>query len=59
MLTRRVIDPLMGLQDLVNMRWVYEGLRRECVKVRVNEWPELRSNLWSDLNAWLELTTEY
>ena len=50
---------MMGLQDLVNMRREYEGLRRECVKVRMNEWPELRRNLWSDLDAWLELTTEW
>ncbi|KAI9450148.1 hypothetical protein BJY52DRAFT_201777 [Lactarius psammicola] len=55
---QRMLDPLMGLQDLVDMPWRDEGFCKKCVAARANEWTELRKKLWSDLDVWLELTTE-
>ena len=55
---QKMIDPLMGLQDLVDMPWRDEGFCRKCVAARANEWVELRRKLWDDLDVWLELTTE-
>jgi hypothetical protein len=55
---QRMIDPLMGLQDLVDMPWRDEGFCKKCVAARVNEWAELKRKLWNGLDVWLELTTE-
>lgn len=52
---QRTIDPLMGLQDLVDMPWKDEGFCRKCVAARANEWADLRTNLWDNLDVWLEL----
>ncbi|KAH9034419.1 hypothetical protein EDB84DRAFT_1676185 [Lactarius hengduanensis] len=55
---QRMIDPLMGLQDLVDMPWKDEGFCRKCVAARANEWADLRTKLWDNLDVWLELATE-
>ena len=55
---QRTIDPLMGLQDLVDIPWRDEGFCRKCVAARVNEWADLKRKLWDSLDVWLELTTE-
>ena len=55
---QRMVDPLMGLQDLVDMPWRDEGFCRKCVAARVNEWAELKRKLWDDLDVWLELAIE-
>jgi hypothetical protein len=53
-----MIDPLMGLQELIDIPWEDEGFCRKCVEVKVIEWTDLRSKLWADLDVWMELTTE-
>ena len=55
---KRLIDPLMGLQDLVEIPWGGEGYCKKCVRMKVNEWAELRRELWDYLDVLLELTTE-
>ncbi|KAH9068296.1 hypothetical protein EDB83DRAFT_496688 [Lactarius deliciosus] len=55
---QRMIDPLMGLQDLVDMPWKDEGFCRKCVAARANEWADLRTKLWDNLDVWLELASE-
>lgn len=55
---QKMIDPLMGLQDLIDMPWKDEGFCRKCVAARANEWAELRRKLWDGLDVWLELITE-
>ncbi|KAI9440079.1 hypothetical protein H4582DRAFT_1812363, partial [Lactarius indigo] len=42
---QRMIDPLMGLQDLVDIPWKDEGFCRKCVAARANEWADLRRKL--------------
>ena len=58
MFVKRMIDPLMGLQDLIEMPWGGEGFCEKCVRVKLNEWAELRRKLWADLDVLLELTAE-
>jgi len=53
---QRMVDPLMGLQDLMEIPWRDEGFCRKCVAARTNMWDELRRKLWDDLDVWLELT---
>jgi hypothetical protein len=53
---QRMVDPLMGLQDLVEISWKDEGFCKKCVLARRNVWDELRRKLWDDLDVWLELT---
>jgi hypothetical protein len=53
-----MIDPLMGLQELIDIPWEDEGLCINCVEVKVRGWTELRRKLWADLDAWMELNTE-
>jgi hypothetical protein len=53
-----MIDPLMGLQELIDIPWEDEGFCRKCVEVKVIEWTDLRSKLWADLDVWMELATE-
>jgi hypothetical protein len=53
-----MIDPLMGLQKLIDIPWEDRGVCRKCVEVKVKEWTELRRKLWADLDVWMELTTE-
>lgn len=56
---QRMVDPLMGLQDLAEILWKdEEGFCRKCVTARTNAWDELRRKLWDDLGVWLELTAE-
>ena len=55
---QRMIDPLMGLQDLVEIAWRDEGFCRKCAAARTNAWEELRRKLWDDLEVWLELTDD-
>lgn len=46
-----MIDPLMGLQDLIEIPWEDEGFRMKCMEVKVKEWTDLRRKLWSDLDV--------
>ena len=55
---QRMVDPLMGLQDLVGIAWKDEGFCKKCVAARRNAWGELRRRLWDDLDVWLELNVE-
>ena len=55
---QRMVDPLMGLQDLVEISWKDEGFCKKCVSARRNGWEELRRQLWDGLDAWLELNVE-
>jgi hypothetical protein len=55
---QRMVDPLMGLQDLAEIAWKDEGFCRKCIAARTNAWDELRRKLWDDLDVWLELTAE-
>lgn len=55
---QRMVDPLMGVQDLVEIPWKDEGFCRRCVAARTNAWDELRRKLWDDLDVWLELAAE-
>ena len=55
---QRMVDPLMGLQDLAEIAWREEGFCKKCVAARTNAWDELRRKLWDDLDVWLELTAE-
>jgi hypothetical protein len=55
---QRMIDPLMGLQDLMEIPWKEEGFCKKCMAARRNAWDELRRKLWNDLDVWLELTAE-
>jgi hypothetical protein len=52
---QRMNDPLMGLQDLMEIPWREEGFCKECVAARMTVWDETRKNLWSDLDVWLKL----
>jgi len=54
----RMVDPLMGLQGLVEISWKDEGFCKKCVSARRNAWEELRRKLWEDLDVWLELNVE-
>ena len=53
-----MIDPLMDLQDLIEIPWEDEGFCIKCVEVKVKEWTDLRRKLWSDLDVWMELNAE-
>jgi hypothetical protein len=53
-----MVDPLMGLQDLVEIAWKEEGFCKRCVAARTNEWDGLRRKLWDDLDVWLELSAD-
>lgn len=56
---QRMIDPLMGLQDLMEIAWSKgEGFCKRCAAARTNGWDELRRKLWDDLDVWLELTAD-
>jgi len=55
---QRMVDPLMGLQDLMGISWKDEGFCRKCVSARKNAWYQLRTKLWDDLDMWLELNVE-
>ena len=55
---QRMVDPLMGLQDLVEISWKDEGFCKKCVSARRNAWEELRRQLWDGLDGWLELNVE-
>ena len=55
---QRMVDPLIGLQDLVGIAWKDEGFCKKCVAARRNAWGELRRRLWDDLDVWLELNVE-
>jgi len=55
---QRMVDPLMGLQDLMGIPWKDEGFCKKCVTARRNAWDGLRRKLWNDLDVWLELTAE-
>ncbi|KAI9510739.1 hypothetical protein F5148DRAFT_1147349 [Russula earlei] len=39
---QRMIDPLMGLQDLMEIPWKDEGFCKKCVSARKKAWDELR-----------------
>jgi hypothetical protein len=53
---QRMNDPLMGLQDLMDIPWREEGFCDKCVAARTNAWDESRRKLWDDLDEWLPLT---
>jgi hypothetical protein len=55
---QRMVDPLMGLQDLMAISWKDEGFCRKCVSARKNAWYQVRMKLWDDLDMWLELNVE-
>ena len=55
---QRMVDPLMGLRDLVGTSWKDEGFCKKYVSARENAWEELRRKLWEDLDGWLELNVE-
>ena len=46
-----MIDPLMDLQDLIDIPWDDEVFCVKCVEVKVKEWTDLRRKLWSDLDV--------
>jgi hypothetical protein len=52
---QRMNDPLMGLQDLMEIPWMEKGFCNECVAAATKMWDGLRRNLWNDLEVWLEL----
>ncbi|KAI0262488.1 hypothetical protein BGY98DRAFT_1049955 [Russula aff. rugulosa BPL654] len=52
----RMADPLMGLQDLINIPWREEGFCDKCVAARTKTWNEFRRMLWDRLDEWLQLT---
>jgi hypothetical protein len=54
----RMVDPVMGLQCLVDISWKDEGFCKKCVSARRHAWEELRRKLWEDLDVWLELNVE-
>jgi hypothetical protein len=54
---QRMVDPLMGLQDLMEIPWREEGYCKKCIFARTNAWSESRKRLWNDLDGWLGLTT--
>jgi hypothetical protein len=51
-----MVDPLMGLQDLMEIPWREEGFCKKCVAARTNAWDEFRRKIWDDLDVWLQLT---
>ena len=53
---QRMVDPFMGLQDLMEIPWREEGFCKKCVAARTNAWDEFRRKLWDDLDVWLQLT---
>jgi hypothetical protein len=53
---QRMVDPLMGLQDLMDIPWREEGFCKKCVAARTNAWDGFRRKLWDDLDGWLKLT---
>jgi hypothetical protein len=53
---QRMVDPLMGLQDLMKIPWKEEGFCKKCVAARMNTWREFKRKLWEDLDVWLQLT---
>jgi hypothetical protein len=52
---QRMVDPLMGLQDLMDIPWKEEGFCKKCLTARTNTWNKFRRKLWDDLEVWLEL----
>ena len=55
---QRMVDPLMGLHDLMGISWKEEGFCKKCVSARRNAWEELRRRLWEGLDVWLGLNVE-
>jgi hypothetical protein len=53
---QRMVDPLMGLQDLMKIPWREEGFCKKCVAARTKVWNGFRRKLWDDLDVWLQLT---
>lgn len=53
---QRMVDPLMGLQDLMKIPWREEGFCKKCVAARTNTWEGFRRKIWDDLDVWLQLT---
>jgi hypothetical protein len=53
---QRMVDPLMGLQDLMKIPWREEGFCKKCVAARTKAWDEFRRKIWDDLDVWLQLT---
>jgi hypothetical protein len=53
---QRMVDPLMGLRDLMKISWKDEGFCKKCVAARKNEWGKFKRKLWDDLDVWLQLT---
>ncbi len=53
---QRMVDPLMGLQDLMEIPWRDEGFCKKCVAARKKAWGKFRRKLWDDLDVWLQLT---
>jgi hypothetical protein len=53
---QRMVDPLMGLQDLMEIPWREEGFCKKCVAARMNKWEDSRKRLWNGLDGWLGLT---
>jgi hypothetical protein len=56
MYVQRMVDPLTGLQDLMEIPWREEGFCKKCVAARINAWDEFRRIIWDDLDVWLQLT---
>lgn len=51
----RMVDPLMGLRDLMEIPWRDEGFCKKCVAARMNSWDKSRRRIWDDLDVWLQL----
>ena len=51
----RMVDPIMGLRDLMKIPWRDEGFCKKCVAARMNSWDESRKQIWDDLDVWLQL----
>lgn len=55
---QRMVDPVMGLQDLMKIPWREEGFCKKCVSARTKAWGGFRRKLWDDLDVWLQLTPD-
>ncbi|TFY82251.1 hypothetical protein EWM64_g1753 [Hericium alpestre] len=50
-------DPIIGLDQLCEIKWRQEGYCKKCHDARIDAWRRRQKKLWDNLDAWLGLPT--
>ncbi|KAI0059211.1 hypothetical protein BV25DRAFT_1157099 [Artomyces pyxidatus] len=50
-----MLDPVLGLDNLIAVDWKKGGYCKECTTMRRNSWRKLRERWWASLDRWLQL----